>query len=72
MFRRYEEISLQEGDESNEEDLEANPTATETDGDEIPVLPKVPVKRKILNDAKGSERKTQRGSTKSASPQMKK
>ena len=67
-----EQINVHEGDESNEKDFEANHIGTETDGEEIPVLPKVPVKNKILNEAKGCERRTQRGSTKSASPQLKK
>ena len=44
----------------------------ESDGEEMPVLPKVPVKRKLLNEAKGCERRTQRGRPKSASPLMKK
>ena len=66
------EISEHEGDETNEEDVEGNPVGTETDGEELPVLPKVPVKRKLLNEGKGSEKRTQRGRPKSASPQMKK
>ena len=67
-----EEISLHEGDESNEEDLEGSPIGTETDGEELPVLPKVPVKRKLLNEGKGCDKRTQRGRAKSASPQLKK
>lgn len=66
------EISQNEGDESNEEDVEGNPIDAESDEEEMPVLPKVPVKRKSLNDTKGCERRTQRGRPKSASPQMKK
>jgi hypothetical protein len=65
-------ISEHEGDESNDEDLEGNPSQIETDGEELPVLPKVPVKRKLLNEAKGGTSKTQRGRPKSASPQLKK
>ena len=65
------EISQDEGDESNEDDVEGNPLHAQSDEEEIPVLPKVPVKRKSL-DAKGCERRTQRGRAKSASPQTKK
>ena len=61
-----------EGDESNDEDLKGSPHGSESDGEDIPVLPRVPVKRKLLNEGKGSERKTQRGQAKTASPQMKK
>jgi hypothetical protein len=67
-----QETSEHEGDESNDEDLEGSPIGTETDGEELPVLPKVPVKRKLLNEAKGGERKIQRGRPKSGSPQLKK
>ena len=66
-----EENSQHEG-ESNEEDLEGSPHGTETDGEDIPVLPRVLVKRKLLNEGKGSDRKTQRGRAKNARPQMKK
>ena len=65
-------ISPVEGDESNEEDGEGNPVDPETDGEDMPVLPKVPVKRKLLNESKGGERRTQRGRPKNTSPQMKK
>lgn len=67
-----EENSQHEGDESNEEDLKGSPLESETDGEDIPVLPRVPVKRKLMNEGKGSDRKTQRGQAKSASPQIKK
>jgi hypothetical protein len=67
-----EEYSQHEGDETNDEDLEGSPLGTETDGEEIPVLPRVPVKRKLLNEGKGNDLKTQRGRAKSASPNMKK
>ena len=67
-----EETSMEEGDESSDEDAERLPNGTETDADELPVLPKVPVKRKLMSEPKGCERRTQRGRTKSSSPQMKK
>ena len=66
------DLSDHQGDESNEEDVEGNPVGTESDGEEMPVLPKVPVKRKLLNEGKSSEKRTQKGRAKSASPQMKK
>ena len=64
-------ISLDEGDESNGEDTGHNPVQTESDGEEMPVLPKVPVKRKVTNQPRVCERRTQRGSAKSASPHTK-
>ena len=67
-----EEISQHEGDETNEEEVEGSPIGIEIDGEEMPVLPKVPVKRKLLNEGKGYDKRTQRGRTKSASPQTKK
>ena len=67
-----EETSLEEGDESSDEDGERHPNGTETDVEELPVLPKVPVKRKLMSEPKGGERRTQRGRTKSSSPQVKK
>ena len=67
-----ERISFPEGDESNEDYLEGNQPETDSDGEEPPVLPKVPVKRELLNEAKACERRNQRGRPKSASPQMKK
>ena len=65
------DMSLDEGDESNGEDSGHNPIQTDSDGEEMPVLPKVPVKRKVTNQPRVSERRTQRGSAKSASPQTK-
>lgn len=67
-----EVLSLDEGDLSDEEDGERNPNGTETDVEELPVLPKVLVKRKLMGESRGSEKKTQRGRPKSSSPQMKK
>ena len=69
---RNEDTSLQLGDDSNEEDAGDNPGGSETDDEELIVLPKVPVKRKILNERRGSEKRTQRGTRKSASPPTKK
>ena len=67
-----EETSLEEGDESTDEDVERPSNGTETDVEELPVLPKVPVKRKLMSEPRGYERRTQRGRTKSSSPQLKK
>ena len=67
-----EETSLEEGDESNDEDVDRHPNGTETDAEELPVLPKVPVKRKSIPEPRGFDRRTQRGRTKSCSPQVKK
>ena len=69
---RDDDASMEEGDESNEEDHARHTIATESDLEELPVLPKVPVKRKLLNEPKSSERRTARGSSKSTSPQIKK
>ena len=66
------DISLEEADESGGEDIGRNPDGTESEGEEIPVLPKVPMKRKVLNQQRVCERRTQRGRTKSTSPQTKK
>ena len=66
------DISVEEGDESDGEDTGLNPVGTESEGEEKPVLPKVPVKRKVMNPPKVSERRTQRGKTKTTSPQTKK
>ena len=65
-------VSLEEDDESNGEDTERDAIPPESDGEELPVLPKVPVKRKIQNEPRASERRTQRGRTQSGSPQTKK
>ena len=67
-----ERISFPEGDESNEDYLEGSQPEADSDGEEPPVLPKVPVKRKLVNEARACERRNQRGRPKSASPQMKK
>lgn len=67
-----EDISRQLSDSYNSEDLGQNAAATETDGEELPVLPKVPVKRKILSERRESERRNQRGTPKSRSPATKK
>ena len=67
-----EETSLEEDNETTDEDVERRPRGTDTDVEELPVLPKVPVKRKLMSDPKGSKRGTQRGRSKSTSPQLKK
>ena len=67
-----EETSLEEDDESNDEHVVGLANGTDIDVEELPVLPKVPVKRKLMNEPKGSERRTQRGRSKSTSPQLKK
>jgi hypothetical protein len=69
---RHEDTSPEEGDESNEEDAKCDPNGIETDVEELPVLPKKPVKRKLMSEAKGNEKRTQKGRTKSSSPSMKK
>lgn len=65
------DISLEEGDESNGEDTGRDAIQTESDGEELPVVPKVPMKRKVANPPKVSERRTQRGCAKSTSPSTK-
>ena len=49
-----------------------NQPGTESDGEELPVLPKVPVKRRLQNEARAGERRTQRGKTNRTSPSTKK
>ena len=63
---------LHEGDELNSEDPDGNETGGETDGEELPVLPKAPVKRKLMSEPRSAERSTQRGRTKSGNLQTKK
>jgi hypothetical protein len=65
------DFTLEEGDESNGEDSVRDANQTESDYEELPVVPKVPVKRKVSNPPKVSERRTQRGSAKSTSPSTK-
>ena len=65
------DISLEEGDEPNGEDTGRKTIQTESDDEDLPVLPKIPVKRKVTNPPKVSDRKTQRGSAKSTSPSTK-
>lgn len=67
-----DDASMEEGDESDPDDLGLHQIGQESDVEELPVLPKVPVKRKLLNEPKASEKKTPRGKAKSTSPQMKK
>ena len=65
------DLSLEECDESDGDDTGLNPNQTESAGEELPVLPRVPVKRKVVNQPRVRERRTQRGSAKSTSPQTK-
>ena len=57
---------------STEDDSPHNQAGTESEGEDLPVLPKIPVKRRLLNEARAHERRTQRGRPKSTSPQLKK
>ena len=70
--KRDVDNQLEEGDESNEDEIGHNQLGTDSDGEDLPVLPKVPVKRRLVNEAKAHERRTQRGKAKSTSPQIKK
>lgn len=42
-----DDINLQEDDEFDDDDLGRNPIEAQSDGKELPVLPKVPMKRKL-------------------------
>ena len=66
-----DDVNLHEGDESNEEDIEGAENG-DSDGEELPVLPKAPVKRKLMSESRGAEKSSQRGKTKSGNPQTKK
>lgn len=66
-----DDVSMEEGDEFDEDDLGRDPIRMESDGEDLPVLPKVPMKQKLLNEQKTSEKKTHRGRAKSTSPQIK-
>ena len=66
------DVNLEEYDESNGEDTGRDPIPAESESEELPVLPRVPVKRKAQNEPRVSERKTQRGRPKSGTPQTKK
>lgn len=70
--KSVDDIILEEGDESNEDDIVRQPHGTDSDEEDLPVIPKVPVKRRLLTEARAQERRTQRGKTKSCSPQVKK
>jgi hypothetical protein len=67
-----EDTSLEDSDETIDEYVERSPNDPDTDAKELPVLPKVPVKRKLMSEPKASERRTQGGRSKSTSPQLKK
>jgi hypothetical protein len=66
-----DDVSLHLGDETNDEDTEGHENA-ESDGEELPVLPRAPVKRKLMSEARGAEKSTQRGRSKSGTQQSKK
>lgn len=66
------DITLEEDAEPLGEDTGRHPIPAESDGEELPVLPKVPVKRKVMNEPRICERRTQRGRATSGSPQTKK
>ena len=66
------DLGLPEDDDQHDEELGAKSAATESDDEELPVLPKAPVKRKLAVESRGSERRTQRGRPRCASPKVKK
>lgn len=76
--KRHEEVeddidlALHSGDEDNDVDLGLNSHAPSSGDKELHVLPKVPVKRKLMPESRVSERRTQRGRPKCASPSVKK
>lgn len=67
-----EDIRSRERDEPSEDETEGNELGVESDGEELPVLPKVPVKRKLTSEPRVAERNTQRGRAKSQNLQTKK
>lgn len=67
-----EDINLQETDEFDDGDIGPDALEVSSDAEELEVLPKVPVKRKLLSEPKPSDRKSQRGRSTSKSPQVKK
>lgn len=70
--KRDDDNTVQGGESSNEDDIGHNLVGTDSEGEELPVLPKIPVKRRLLNETKPHERRIQRGRPKSTSPQIKK
>ena len=63
---------MQEGDSFDEDDIERDRTDAQSDGEELAVLPKVLVKRKLLSEPRPSDRRSQRGRAVSKIPQVKK
>ena len=51
-------ISPNQGNEIQKEDLGGSPNGTKTNGEELPMLPKVLVKCKLINEANGCKGKT--------------
>ena len=56
-----DDIILPEGDESAEDEIHRLQSGAESDDEELPVLPKVPVKRRLRNEPGPSQRRTERG-----------
>ena len=67
-----ENMRQREGDEFDEEEPEGSENGGETNGEDLPVFPKVPVKRKLVSEPRSAERSTQRGRPKSRNLQTKK
>lgn len=59
-------------DDHNDEELGGKSEAFGLDDEELSVLPKAPVKRKLAIETKGFEKRTSRGRPKCASPKVKK
>ena len=66
------DIILPPGEEYNDDDIGHNSVGTDSETEELPVLPKIPVKRRAVNEGRANDRSTARGKTKSISPQIKK
>ena len=69
--KHVDDAPLHEGYESKSDDIEGAENGA-SDGEELPVLPKVPVKRKLMSESKGAEKSSQRPRTKYGNTQTKK